>query len=158
MTGIEKTVLLAILGVCSAAALGGLYFFYRNGWDQLARCYRADANEFPTPLVWGPFYSHVPRVGIHRGPWTHKLYIRMAADQSGLYLISRFPQRLIHPPLFIPWSDVTDTWQETKLIGFTVRAIQLKFRKVDDVRITLSEEIVKALKERSANRWNTTTV
>ena len=51
-----------------------------------------------------------------------------------------FPFRLCHPPIYIPWSDITKSKRAGRLFG-----IRLKFRKAPSVPINLTRFMVQQL-------------
>ena len=81
----------------SMVMLGILFFFSRvGGWHELAKHY-------PAPKRYGgAWISNEVHFGNTSGD-----SIQVGADSQGLYLSIWIGLRPFHPPLFVPWSDVT---------------------------------------------------
>jgi hypothetical protein len=67
------------------------------------------------------------------------------ADKNGLYLSVLFPFRIGHPPLFIPWEEITCGKQKILFFKYAV----LEFEKAPGVLLMIPEKIVWTLSEES---------
>ncbi len=70
------------------------------GWNKLARFYRAE-NEFT-----GKLHKHN---NCTLGGSRYQSALYLGSNQKGLYISVLFFIRWSHPPLFIPWSEITPT-------------------------------------------------
>jgi hypothetical protein len=68
------------------------------GWRELAGAYRARQPFTGPKWRWRTGYL---------GPVRYKLALTIGADSSGLHVAMAAPLRIGHPPLSIPWTDVT---------------------------------------------------
>jgi len=99
-----------------------------SGWSQLARAYghRGRFEGFRKRVVFAQL----------RGGWFFGLPseyggLTMGSNPQGLYL-AVFPLfRPSHPPLFIPWRDVTASWESGALFTF----VTFSFRHAPGVRL-----------------------
>jgi hypothetical protein len=70
-----------------------------SGWGQLARSYRAEGALLGTS--WG-FQSCVLRYSMG-----YNNCLRVAVNEEGMHIAVPFPLRPGHPPLFLPWEDLS---------------------------------------------------
>jgi hypothetical protein len=73
----------------------------------------------------------------------------MGARPWGLYLSVLFPFRPGHPPLLIPWQDISAT--ETKR-GFG-SGYEMRFRRVPGVAMQVSKDLGDALQTEAGSMW-----
>ncbi len=104
-----------------------------GGWISLARAYRTQEP------VWGERFwmkSAKMRYGVaYRG------VLNFGVDARGLF-ISIFPLfRLGHPPLLIPWSDISFTRAEGWLLG----AVRLNFRLAPGTPLLLQASVARQI-------------
>lgn len=104
-----------------------------SGWKTLATDYGCD-----TPFTGSLLHMRSGRlrfVGYNN-------CLNLGSNADGLYVSTLFLFRLGHPPLFIPWSDVSD--RETKqLFFFTVS--ELRFAKHPNIKFELSKNVARDL-------------
>jgi|SRR5690349_10184328 len=99
-----------------------------GGWRALAGSYRADQ-----PFTGEQFRA---RVGWMRGS-RYRGVLTLGADSMGLSL-SVFPLfRMGHPPLFIPWSDISFSKDR---YGF-FEGVRLRFSKVPSASLLIPTEL-----------------
>lgn len=104
-----------------------------GGWSRLAEYYRTQTR----------FEGQTWRFRSGRFGWAgYNGCLTLGANHEGLYL-AVFPLfRVGHPPLFIPWYDITTTEKK----GFLSAYLEFKFTKAPSVRLqiprTLGETIV----------------
>lgn len=72
-------------------------------------------------------------------------------SDEGLYLSVFFLFRFGHPPLFIPWADVTAVEQDNRLIGKTVK---LSFSKAPVVPLEIVKKLAEDLKADAGGGWS----
>jgi hypothetical protein len=110
------------------------------GWAKLARCYRASESFdgkrrfFRTAEVGQSSYRNCLTTGV---------------SPRALHLSVLFPFRVGHPPLQIPWEDISASdirW----LLG---RGYELRFRLAPHVTIRLSSQLGDALQSEAGLRW-----
>lgn len=109
-----------------------------GGWQALSRDYRANS-AFDGPKLW------LKSVGIRR--WTnYNNCITLGVDKYGLYVSVLPIFRIGHPPLLIPWTDISTEAAARRLLPDLVR---FKFAKQPDVPMVFS----KRLAERIFKMW-----
>ena len=91
-----------LLPVCVAGWGGFSYLIsFMSGWRNLAQVYRANQ-----PLLggrWRPWAASM-RWGVN-----YNGLLAVGADSQGMHVSVFFLFRIGHPPLFIPWTDVSAT-------------------------------------------------
>ncbi len=76
---------------------------FLTGWNALARRFRAQSEPYADARTVGPFFYT-----IYLRYWTHySCVIRLTAAADALYASVLFPFRIGHPPLRIPWSEIS---------------------------------------------------
>lgn len=115
-----------------------------SGWHSLAQKFRC-TREFPRD-TW-TFCSAYMRFFSHYGT-----ILTFGADPSGLY-ISIFPAfRLGHPPLLIPWSEVTVIQGET---GFLFKRRKFLLGREESIPLSISSSLVENLQKAAGPSWPT---
>ena len=112
-----------------------------TGWAQMAAHYR-NAGGFPEKVWryqtirtrWGMGYKGCTNVGI---------------DSRGLHFSFGFLFRFGHPPLFVPWGDITIT--EKKILKSKV--LELRFRKTEDLPVRIFAELGDRLAQAAGSNW-----
>jgi hypothetical protein len=84
---------------------------WMSGWHRLAQRFRWE-QDFDGER-WR-FQSGSMRLGAH-----YNGVLTLGANREGIYLAVLFPFRLAHPPLFIPWSEITVSDRRYVLIAGT---------------------------------------
>ena len=80
--------------------------------------------------------------------------VSVGANAEGLYLNTIF--WVAHPPLFIPWSDLSVSRREIKFLGFRVGMVEFTAARVPGIRIALKESVLEKIAEaRAASLLNT---
>jgi hypothetical protein len=98
-TGTSHVPLFVILLVPILWIVVGLVNSHLSGWASLAEHYRCDEGFSGDRLR---FRSAAMRYGSHYGNC-----LTMGANPQGLFLSMSVPFLVGHPPLFIPWSEIT---------------------------------------------------
>ena len=113
-----------------------------GGWRELAAVYRADG-----PLTMSSQWRN--RGGQMRYATRYNGCLNIAANALGIHLSLWSIFRPSHPPLFIPWSDITTEPAST----FFFEGIRFSFRRANTtllLRRPLAEEV---LRVRSGNAF-----
>lgn len=97
-----------------------------SGWATLANVYRA------TWEFLGPTWKF--QSGQLRWRMGYNNCLTLGANESGLYLSVFFLFRIGHPPLFIPWEDITVAAQK----GFLGNHMEFRFKQVQNVPLRVS--------------------
>ena len=106
---------LFVLGWCAVCAFLSL----KGGWHTLSQLYSA-RNRLPSEIF--RFASMGLGLGYFPVGYGSCLTIQVGTEGIGLSILPLF--RILHPPLFIPWSAVSDCKQE-KFWFLTHRALYL---------------------------------
>jgi hypothetical protein len=103
---------------------------HSSGWYILAVYYRSSA----------PFTGRTWRfrAASFRTFYPYWLTLTIGANHSGLYLAQLWPWRLTHPPLLVPWGDVTFEARR----WFEIGARSLLLGREHPVRVTISRRII----------------
>jgi len=112
-----------------------------GGWFELGRAYRAVA-----PFQgsrWHLQDAYLRLLTSYRGVLT------VGANSEGFYASVFFPFRIGHPPLFIPWQDVSVRADKC----LWVRVYEFKFRQVPSVRFRLKEKVGKKIQDAAGSAW-----
>ena len=122
------------VSICVVISLAG-------GWFQLAQSYRASGDFIGPTIHW--------QSGSLRYVANYRSCLITGSNESGLYLGVCFLFRVAHPPLFIPWSDVSIT--HGKLLFW--RYAGLKFAKCPSTSLQISETLARRLLENGPLRF-----
>jgi|SRR5579862_3687430 len=129
---------LIIVGLCLAS------FFltsFLSGWFGLARKYRANQS------FEGERWNFQSAKFIFVFGYTYLLTIGASAE--GLFLSVFFLFRVGHPPLFIPWQDISV--RPTKFLWFQM--YQFEFRQKPSVKVRLRESLGKKIQAAAGQSW-----
>lgn len=125
-----------------AAWVGMLTVIARaGGWAALAQVYQS-AGDFEGRRWW--FQTGQMGGGIRYGG-----ILTVGANLRGLYLSVLVPFRFGHPPLFIPWTDITVTARRGLVLGH----VDLRFRRVPGVSLRLPERLGRQIAEAAGPSW-----
>ena len=114
---------------------------YTGGWATLARKFRY------RPTFNGSRWRG--ESGYMRGIAHYRNCLVIGANPEGLYLSVFFPFRLAHPPMLIPWSEVTFS----KSRVFFVTMVRLQLGREHPVPLSIRESLAKRIREASGNAW-----
>jgi hypothetical protein len=120
--------------------IGVSFFTARGNWAALAGAYRYRGT-FPSSR-WHRQDGNVGSEGFENG-------LTVGADSEGLYLAIVFLFRAGHPPLFIPWTDVSVRTEERFLATFMV----FHFRSVPSVPLRVGESLGQRLAVAAGRSW-----
>ena len=112
-----------------------------SGWFELGRAYRA-AQRFVGP-TWR-FQNAQFRLltGYHN-------VLTVGANAEGLYLALLLLFRIGHPPLFIPWQDISV--RPGKVLW--VRTYKFEIRQAPSVHLQLREKLGKRIQDAAGSAW-----
>lgn len=136
--GIVALIVLGALVVFSAFWSGVVWLIARMGWSRLAEFYETDLE--PTGRR---FYVGQARVGISG----YSNVLRVHVEPEGLRLSVMPLFRPGHPPLLIPWDEITDIRAKRQLVG---RAYALDIGDLPTV--TLPASVVEAIQQMGVTR------
>lgn len=111
-----------------------------GGWRTLSQHYTAKS-----PFVGQRFRFRSVQFGSFT---SYSSVVTLGAAPGGLYLAVAPIFRLAHPPLFIPWSDITA--REFK--GWLTKQVELEFVKASSVTVRLSRRLAHLLFDASGNK------
>jgi hypothetical protein len=112
-----------------------------GGWQKFGRAYHA--GEKIDGQNWSS-QSGSARFGVG-----YRRCLNISANRNGLYISVLFLFRLGHPPLFIPWADIT-TKQEKYLFSDQVC---FRFAKVPDVPFRISARLSDKIRSTVGEAW-----
>jgi len=87
-----------------------------TGWWQLSHRFRATTSIPADALSVGPL-----ALTVYMRKWTsYNNLVRIAVTREGIYLTSRLPFAIAHPPLFLPWHETHIATETRWFQHFTV--------------------------------------
>jgi hypothetical protein len=106
-----------------------------GGWAKLAPEYRFK----------GKFHGSMWRFQdiTLRGWCSYSGCVTVGANAEGLYINTIF--WVSHPPLFIPWSELSGKRRTVKLLWIPIRLVEFTTQRVPSVTITLRESLVQKI-------------
>ena len=133
----------------------GMFYLlsWGTGWRDLSRQYAA-RDRYQGEWITQPNLDGTLRSGPYvllNGSESDNA-IEVGADRQGLYLSMPMEYRLFHPPLFIPWSDVScirvraAPWTGENLVRFT-------FAKSPSIPLDVEVPVAMEIQGRSEGRW-----
>jgi hypothetical protein len=112
-----------------------------GGWGLLGREYAA---QDPMPEERWRFQSAFMRYGT-----AYRNALTVAADYRGLYVAPFVIFRAGHPPLFVPWGEISVAGREENFGPW----IELRFARVPSVPLKIPERLAEKLRERAGASW-----
>ncbi len=119
----------------------GIAVSFLSGWAELARIYR-----LPGEFTGNRWKWQSARMRLLIG---YNNCLTVGANQQGLYLAMFFPFRVGHPPLFIPWSDISV--RKGKSLWW--KWSEFRFRQAPSVWIRLNERLSKRIEDSAGPAW-----
>jgi hypothetical protein len=112
-----------------------------GGWFSLAKVYRTRV----------PFNGPKWRMQSGRMRWlaNYNNVLTMGASQQGLYLASMFLFRFMHPPLLVPWSEIT----VRRSTGWVFEYVTLTMGHDLAIPLRIREKLAAQLREAAGNCW-----
>jgi hypothetical protein len=112
-----------------------------GGWFSLARRFRSQA-----PFVGSKWWG---QSGWMRGLASYRSCLVVGANPSGLYVAVFFPFRIAHPPLFIPWSEVTLSRGRV----FFIKMVRFQLGRENPIPLSIRESLASKLKAAAGDAW-----
>jgi len=119
-----------------------IFFISRvGGWSRLAETYRTEQ----------PFLGSLIRfqAAQFRRSTNYNGCLNFGADPSGLYIVPVVLFRMFHPPLLIPWEEITT--KPVKLLRYWT-FIELRFQRAPDVPVKIKQSLAEKLVQASGGR------
>jgi hypothetical protein len=111
------------------------------GWASLAERYRCEE------AFAGPRWNF--QCGQFRWLTAYNNCLTVGADQRGLFLWVFWPLRLGHPPLFIPWRDISVS--RKKILW--MNQVRFLFGREPAIPLTISDRLAEKLKSAAGESW-----
>jgi hypothetical protein len=113
-----------------------------SGWMTLARQFRLTSS-FTGP-TWGAQSAQMR--------WTVRYghCLPVGADVIGLYLSALFLFRIGHPPLFLPWSEIS-VWKRRKFLWF--RYVELRLGREAQLPFMIDSHVADRIREAAETNW-----
>lgn len=113
---------------------------HTGGWARIAAEYRS----------WDPFEGRRWRFQSGQFGWSnYGNCLTVGAARQGLYFSVLFLFRPGHPPILVPWSDVTAT--PGKFL-FS-RYVDFRFRRVPEARVRLAQRLADRIAAEAGSSW-----
>jgi hypothetical protein len=106
-----------------------VYIAFMGGWRQLAKHYRAN-----NPFLGKKFYFQSASM---KGMTNYNKVLTIGVNREGLFISALFIFRLGHPPLLIPWPEITFKEKE----GNFYDRCELRFARSPDIPFTISKKL-----------------
>jgi len=84
-----------------------------------------------------------------RGLGRYRNCLVVGASPTGLYLAVFFPFRVAHPPLFIPWNEVTLSRSRI----FLMNMVRFQLGRERPIPLSIRESLASKLKAAAGNAW-----
>lgn len=139
--GTTNSIILGILFLVAAWAMMFALISRAGGWASLADQYRCP--DTFTGTTWS-FQK-----GQMRWMVGYNNCLTVGADPRGLYLSILFPFRIAHPPLFIPWRDIS--FRTKSFLGF--KFIELRLGREVTIPLRISYKLAEKLKTGAGASW-----
>ena len=135
------SVLISIAGIVGIGVVVLVIISHVGGWASLAEQYRC-----PEPFT-GANWNF--QRGQFRWLAGYNNCLRVGADSHGLF-ISVFPLfRIAHPPLYVPWREISVTRKRV----FWIRQVQLLLGHELKIPFTIRESLAKKLQTAAGSSW-----
>jgi hypothetical protein len=112
------------------------------GWHALARHYRAESR------FNGKHYRFS---SVKMGSGNYSGCVTLGANSYGLFLAVMFLFRVGHPPLFIPWADLTPRIKKLWIFG---EWLEFDVKQVPRVKFRVAMPLAKKLAADANHAWN----
>src|SRR5450631_1532574 len=113
-----------------------------TGWAALSRRFRATS--LPPQQVWN-FQTARMRWSTRYGNC-----LTVGADPAGLYLCTFFLLRIGHPPLLLPWHEVSIRPRGKTLFG---RRVQLQLGREEQIPLTITGRLADRIQAAAGQKW-----
>ncbi len=112
-----------------------------GGWFELGRAYRSVTRFQGSRFNFQNAYLRL--MTSYRG------IVTVGGNSEGFFASVFLPFRIGHPPLFVPWQDVSVRPD----MCLWVRVYEFRFRQVPTVRFRLREKVGKKIQEAAGSAW-----
>ena len=126
------------MGLCVVTALF-------SGWWTLGRVYRS-SRPF-TGTLW-----RRQSVGF-RWSTSYGGLVNVGVNSEGLYLSVLLLFRIGHPPLFIPWCDISAESKKSWLIIVIIDLVVLRCRQATGVPICVTQRLAARIRREAGSAW-----
>jgi hypothetical protein len=134
-----------LLIVCLVIVAGySIYNSYYNGWMELSTFYRSK-DEF-RGIKYAEFWIH-SSVSINLTGLAP--LVIFGANSEGLYIVVPLILRLTHPPLFIPWNEISII---ESYVGKS-KQYKLQITKAPNVSLFISQRVGNKLAKNAGSSW-----
>ena len=113
-----------------------------GGWSQLTDRYRGTLSK--AKAKWRFESASMRRMAAYPG------CLKFSVGREGLGISILFLFRVGHPPLLIPWTDITTHTSESRII----KKVRLEFAKEPNVPLTISLKLARRIRDASTAYWN----
>ena len=113
-----------------------------GGWSQLTDRYRGIPSR--VEAKWRFESASLRRMAAYAG------CLKFSVGREGLGISILFLFRVGHPPLLIPWTDITAHASESQII----KKVRLEFAKEPKVPLTISLKLARRIRDASPAYWN----
>jgi len=120
-----------------------ILFGFVSGWSSLAKSY-------PGKELQNSFLGFQSIEMANIAPIFYRSCVFIGGDQKGIYLTAFFLFRTNHPPIFIPWRDISIVHRSAI---FLFPDTELKFRREPTVSLRIYRAQEELLKEKAGNNW-----
>jgi hypothetical protein len=114
-----------------------------GGWRRLARRFRAQ-----TPFLGRKWARQTGSLGVF-GVYTNTLTI--GADSNGLFMVPWLLYSLWHPPLFIPWSEISFERKRFLFMNY----LELRLGRSEQVTLTVRAQLGARIEAAAGPGWPT---
>lgn len=114
-----------------------------GGWTTLAGYYPAE-HPFEGKLI------RFQAAQLRRGT-NYNGCLNFGASYEGLYIVPMPPFRAFHPPLLIPWSDITA--RPYKMWRYWT-FVELRLQRAPDIPVRIKQSLAQQLADNSNGRWS----
>lgn len=148
LLSVIETTLLGAFGLFVAAGLyGGLMYRNSERWRLLATAYGRDWE--PAPAV-----RHMREAVLYGGLpafQTYKGILSVGVFPDGIAMKIMLPFGVFHPPIFVPFSDITG-WQQDWYLN--AASVELTFEKCPDIKILMPTSQIEWVREVAGAPFN----
>jgi len=118
-----------------------------SGWVKLAGYYPAD-HPFDGPLIRF-------QAAQFRAATNYNGCLNFGGNYEGMYIVPMVPFKLFHPPLLIPWSEITA--RPVKVMRFW-NFVELHFQRAPDIPVRIKAQLAQKLADASMGRFSITSL
>ncbi len=126
--------------------LVGYVIAFIGGWRLLAKRFRAQASF--SGQKWGGQSARMRWTTNYNGVLT------IGANSSGLFIVPFFLFRAGHPPLLIPWVEMTAARKTQRIfLGLAFDFVELRLGRAEDIPFTIRAKLAAKLEMAAGSSW-----